>query len=181
MVENHPYQYEYYNTLAGNNIADRFDFDMSDVPQPNLIKKVVQAESEGQLYFVSYGPLSLGAMYYDFLLTDQEYSRTTLLSLSDDPLINGRLIATLPSKTNLPDDKFYLLYNATRGIRFRYYNSALYVDTSGTQWYELPIAYDITVDGSLVQCAYEMTREQVEYIFSTRADTVDGTNVTLRQ
>ncbi len=158
MVVNHPYQYVYYNVLAGSHPEERFELDYWNTSQSRLIKRAL-AENEGKKVCVFYSTTYCATIEYaDFLLTDEERSRLKLYNLDS-------LQGTSP--TYLRNNPAYLVINPTTAKKMHMWGWPLYLDADQTVYTNLKPVYEVAVNGSSIQQLYRLNEQQVLYLMET--------------
>ncbi len=158
MVVNHPYQYVYYNVLAGSHPEERFELDYWNTSQSRLIKRAL-AENEGKKVCVFYSTTYCATIEYaDFLLMDEERSRLKLYNLDS-------LQGTSP--TYLRSNPAYLVINPTTAKKMHMWGWPLYLDADQTVYTNLKPEYEVAVNGSSMQQLYRLNEQQVLYLMET--------------
>jgi hypothetical protein len=158
MISNHPYQYVYYNVLAGSHPEERFELDYWNTSQSRLIKKVL-AENEDKKVCIIYSTTYCATIEYaDFLLTDDQRSRLKLYNLDS-------LQGTNPSY--LRNNPVYLVINPTTAKKMHWWGWPLYLDADQTVYSSLKPEYEIMVGESSIQQLYRLNEQQVHYLMET--------------
>lgn len=158
MVVNHPYQYVYYNVLAGSRPEERFELDYWNTSQSRLIKRAL-SENEGRKVCVFYSTNYCATIEYaDFFLTDDQRSRLKLYNLDS-------LQGTSP--IYLRNNPAYLVINPTTAMKMHSWGWPLYLDADHTMYTDLKPEYEIVVNGSSIQQLYRLNEQQVRYLMET--------------
>ena len=155
MVFNHPYQYVYYNALAGSHKEERFELDYWNTSQSSLIKRLL-LENEGKRVCLFYSTTYCATIEYaDFFLTDEERDRLKLYNID-------RLQGT--STVYLRNNPAYLIINPTTARKMHLWGRPLYLDSDQTVYTDLKPEYEIIVGGSSIQQLYRLSERQVKYL-----------------
>jgi hypothetical protein len=158
MTINHPYQYVYYNVLAGSHPEERFEMDYWNLSQSRLIKRAL-AENEGKKVCIFYSTTYCATIEYaDFLLTDEERSRLKLYNLDS-------LQGTSP--IYLRNNPVYLVINPTTARKMHMWGWPLYLDADQTVYTNLKPELEIAVNGSFIQQLYRLNEQQVRFLMET--------------
>lgn len=155
MVRNHPYEYTYYNVLAGARPEVNFELDYWNTAQSRLIKKAMEENPDKRIcvfYSTSY---CATIDYADFLLTEDQRARLRLYTT--DPMVT-------PAPIDFENSLCYLVINPTTAKKMVLWGNPLYLDEDRTQYFDLIPAMEITVGDSAIQQLYPLNEKQARYL-----------------
>jgi hypothetical protein len=155
MVRNHPYEYTYYNVLAGAHPEENFELDYWNTAQSRLIKKALEENPDKQICVFYSTAYCANIDYADILLTDDQRARLHLYTT--DPKVT-------PAPIDFPNSLCYLVINPTTAKKMVLWGNPLYLDEDQTQYFDLEPAVEITVGNSAIQQMYPLSQAQAEYL-----------------
>ncbi len=155
MTRNHPYEYAYYNALAGTHPEERFEQDYWNTSQASLIKRLMADNPEGKVCLLYSTTYCATIDYVDYFLTGDEKKRLKLYNLD---YLEGVIT------TYLRKNPAYLVINPSTAKKMHVWGWPLYFDDKQTVFSDLKPAYEILVDGTSIQQLYKLTNDQVLYL-----------------
>ncbi len=157
MVRNHPYEYVYYNALAGDRPEERFEQDYWNTSQAGLVKRLMQDNPDGNVCLFYSTTYCATINYVDFFLTDDEKKRLKLYNIDRLESINASYLRKNPA---------FLVINPSTAQKMHLWGWPLYLDENQTVFSDLKPAYEISVDGTSIQQLYRLDADQVQYLLS---------------
>ena len=155
MARNHPYEYTYYNILAGAHPEENFELDYWNTAQSRLIKKALDENPDKQICVFYSTAYCANIDYADFFLSNDQRARL-------------HLYTTNPKVTPVPIDfensLCYLVINPTTAKKMVLWGNPLYLDEAQTQYFDLIPAVEIIAGNSAIQQLYPLSEDQARYL-----------------